>query len=52
VLGPAALGDEQDAARHDRDRAGDEAGLQRLVEQDERDPDGEERRGPDDDRRP
>jgi hypothetical protein len=52
VLRPTLLADEEDAPDHDQDCAADHAGLRRLVEQEQRDRDREERRGTDGDRRP
>ncbi len=47
VLRPVALGGEQDAAADDRDRAEHERRAQRLVEDEQRDQDRDERRGAD-----
>ena len=52
MLRPVALPDEQDASCDDEQGTDDEPGLQRLVEEDERDHDREERRGSDNDRGP
>ena len=51
VPGAVALGGQQNAARDDGERTDHERHLHRLAEEDERDRDGDERRGTDRDRR-
>ena len=52
MRGPVALTDEQEPTGDDQNRSADQPGVQRLVQEHERDRDREERRRADDDGRP